>query len=145
VGIVLFLTTFASALTLSVRGSSLATVGLVVAGAATAAFALLVWGLPALAGVKAARQHHRFPEFHGELVYEFGATGLTLSTPASRLELPWSMIVHVLEDARLLYLVTRADFTYYLPKRALSEDTVAAIRDLLAAAQRETDLGRSAG
>ncbi len=135
VGVILFLVALPTSLIFTLRGSSSALAGSLALGAALIAFAVMVWGLPALAAAKAVRQYHKFPEFHGEFVYEFGTTGFTFSTPASRLELPWSMVVRVQQDARLLYLATRAEFTYYIPVSAVSAADVQAIRELFSVGQ----------
>ena len=140
IGVILFLVTLPTALILSLRGSSSTLVGSGALGAAFIAFAVMVWGLPALAAAKSVRQYEKFPEFHGEFVYEFGTTGFTLSTPASRLELSWSMVVRVQQDERLVYLATRAEFTYYIPVSAVSAADVAAIREWFSAGA-----GRSTG
>ena len=87
-----------------------------------------VWAVPARAVEQAIAAHRQFPEFHGVLSYEFTDHGMSLTSPASRIEVPWSIFTRASEDAAFLYLEARPEVVYFIPKPKLNADSLEQVR-----------------
>lgn len=135
VGVTLFIATFLVTLAATLSGGATGTAVLLAVVTIALILGVLRLALPAAAARKARRQHRKYPEFYGTYIYEFGAAGFTLTTPASRLELPWSVIERTEQDQRLLYLFAPAAFCYFVPLHALGDSEVAVVRAMQADAR----------
>ena len=98
------------------------------------AAAVILRILPAVRRVQLRRDFDRYPHLRGPVSYTFAVTHVTFTTGGSEVKLPWSTFTGVREDAEYLFLDVGSAVSYFLPKRALDQEEIDALRSLIASA-----------
>ena len=115
----------------SARGASQSAALLWALATIVSVAAALFWLAPLAARLRIRRDFHRYPEFRGPVSYELTGEGFRFTTPASQLQLAWDAFTAAHEDPAFVYLDVGSSASYFIPKRALSQDALEQLRSVI--------------
>ena len=94
-------------------------------------YALL--GIPLIYRMGARRALARYPTLKGKQTLEITDAGLRVANPLNERDVPWSAIHEVWETPEFLFFSTGGRRAFHLPRRAVPESQLPALRSLVRA------------
>ena len=78
-----------------------------------------------------ARQFRKLPDAHHPYTWELNAEGIRITGAVSSSEIKWAGIIKVRESNTDIFFFQAPKFARFLPKRSLTKDRLAAVRQLV--------------